>query len=80
VETRSGAGIADALRSIDGVNRVDEQAPGVFVLHAERDVRPEAAAAVTAGAGAELLGLAMQMPSLNDVYADYFKEEMRRAA
>lgn len=79
-QARGGNDVAGALGSIAGVNRVDQQAPGVFVLHADRDVRPQAAAAVSAGAGAELLGLAMQMPSLNDVYADYFKEEMRHAA
>jgi ABC-2 type transport system ATP-binding protein len=80
VQTRGGSGVADALRAIRGVNRVEEQGAGTFVLHAERDVRADGAAAVTAAPGAELLGLAMQMPSLNDVYADYFKEEMRRAA
>ena len=80
VETRGGEGIAAALRAIAGVNRVDAAGQGVFVLHAERDVRPQAATAITAGAGAELLSLAMQTPSLNDVYAHYFKEEMRRAA
>ena len=79
LETRGADGVGDVLRGIRGVNRVETQAAGVFVLHAERDVRHEAAAAASA-AGAELLGLAMQMPSLNDVYADYFKEEMRRAA
>lgn len=80
VQTRHGNGVGDALRAIGGVNRVEDHGAGTFVLHAERDVRSQAAAAVTAGAGADLLGLAMQMPSLNDVYADYFKEEMRRAA
>ena len=80
VHARGGKAVADALRAIGGVNRVEDYGAGTFVLHAERDVRSQAVAAVTAGARAELLGLAMQMPSLNDVYADYFKEEMRRAA
>jgi ABC-2 type transport system ATP-binding protein len=80
VETRGGDRVADRLRGISGVNRVEEHRSGLFVLHAECDVRPQAAAAVSTGAGGELLGLAMQEPNLNDVYADYFKEEMRRAA
>ena len=80
LETRGGRDVAGALRAIGGVNRVEELGAGISVLHAERDVRPQAAAAATVGAGAELLNLAVQIPSLNDVYADYFKEEMRRAA
>ena len=77
--TCGGKAVAEALRAIGLVNRVEDHGDGTFVLHADRDVR-SLAAAVTVGADAELLGLAMETPSLNDVYADYFKEEMRRAA
>lgn len=80
VETRGGDRVAEALRGLPGVNRIEQHGAGLFVLSAERDVRPQAAAAVTTRAGGELLGLAMQQPNLNDVYADYFKEDMRRAA
>ena len=80
VQTRGGGDVGAALRAIGGVNRVEQRSPGVFVLHAERDVRPQAASAVSAAAGAQLLGLAMELPGLNDVYADYFAEDMRRAA
>jgi ABC-2 type transport system ATP-binding protein len=79
VEARGGEGVARALGALAGVNRVEAAAQGAFTLHAERDVRPEAAAAV-ARCGGALLGLAMEAPTLNDVYAEYFKEEMRRAA
>jgi len=79
VETRGGEGVARALAAIQGATRVEHTGPNTFRLSAERDVRPDVAAAVTK-AGSTLLGLAMETPNLNDVYADYFKEEMRRAA
>lgn len=78
VEARGGTGLAAALRAVAGVNRVEETAEGVLRVHADRDVRPAVAAAV-AQAGATLLGLAMASPSLDDVYAEYFRE-VRHAA
>jgi ABC-2 type transport system ATP-binding protein len=78
VEARGGNGLAESLRAIGGVNRVEEPAEGVLRLQADRDVRPAAAAAV-AQAGATLLGLTIASPSLDDVYAEYFRE-VRHAA
>lgn len=78
VETRGGAGVAQALRAVAGVNRLEDAGEGKFGLNAERDLRPEVAETV-ARSGATLLGLSLQMPNLNDVYADYFRE-LRRAA
>jgi ABC-2 type transport system ATP-binding protein len=74
-----GDGFAAALRDIAGVNRVDMPAEGTYLLHADRDVRAAIAPALAA-AGGTLLGLAMQTPSLDDVYAEYFRQEMRHAA
>jgi ABC-2 type transport system ATP-binding protein len=78
VEARGQNGIAHALRGIEGVNRVEQLDHATFRLNAERDVRPAVAAAV-AGSGGTLLGLAVQRPSLDDVYTEYFRE-MRHAA
>jgi len=78
LETSGGTGIAQALRGIAGVNRVEELAQGRFSVSAERDVRPAIAPAVASCAGT-VLSLGMQLPNLNDVYAEYFRE-MRHAA
>ena len=78
VEAGGGNGVFQSLRSIEGVNRVEEPAPGTFTLSAERDVRAQVSAAL-ARSGGTLLGLAMQQPNLNDVYANHFRE-MRNAA
>lgn len=78
VESR-GNHVSEALRRIAGVNRLEAASPSTYRLHAERDVRPEVAAAI-AGAGGTLLALGMEQPTLGDVYGEYFREEARHAA
>lgn len=79
VEARGGNALDQALRHIAGVNRVEQPAEGVLRLHADRDVRP-AVAATVAQSGATLLGLALALPNLDDVYTEYFREVSHAAA
>jgi ABC-2 type transport system ATP-binding protein len=75
VEARGEArALERALRAIGGVNRVDELGQGSFRLNADRDVRSAVGAAL-AGAGGTVLGLAMQRPTLDEVYTEYFRQE-----
>jgi ABC-2 type transport system ATP-binding protein len=67
-----GQGLAKYLAEIPGVRSVEETAPGRMRLLAERDVRPEAAAAVV-GAGGRLTRLSVEEPSLEAIYARYFQ-------
>jgi ABC-2 type transport system ATP-binding protein len=67
-----GQGLARHLAEIPGVRSVEETAPGRMRLLAERDVRPEAAAAVV-GAGGRLTRLSVEEPSLEAIYARYFQ-------
>ena len=69
-----GQGLADRLRQIPGVRTVEETAPGRLRLLAERDVRPEAAAAVV-GAGGRLTRLSVEEPSLEAIYTRYFENQ-----
>lgn len=85
VEAR-GIELASALAAVPGVQSVDQVAPERFRLRTDRDIRPEAAAAVVA-AGGRLSHLAVQEASLDAVYARYFeklttpaKEERAHAA
>jgi len=78
VEATGGAGLNAAMRGIAGVNRVEAVSDTALRIHAERDVRA-AIAAAAAQSGATLLGLAMDPPSLDDVYTEYFRE-VRHAA
>jgi ABC-2 type transport system ATP-binding protein len=78
LQAAGGTGVAQALRAIPGVTRVEEGAHAQFHVTAERDVRPAVPATVHA-AGATLLALGMHMPTLNDVYAHHFRE-LRHAA
>jgi len=75
-----GPGLADRLRQVPGVRSVEEVAPGRLRLLAERDVRPEAAAAVV-GAGGRLTRLSVEEPSLEVIYTRYFESQgVRNAA
>src|SRR5262249_37112762 len=46
-----GQGLADRLKAVPGVQRVEDAGPNRLRLASERDVRPEAAAAVVAAGG-----------------------------
>lgn len=68
-----GPGLEAHLAAVSGVQRVESLSPTRWLLLAERDVRPEAAAAVV-GAGGRLLRLAVEEPSLEAIYQRYFQE------
>jgi ABC-2 type transport system ATP-binding protein len=67
-----GEGLTQCLAAVPGVQAVEETAPGRLRLLADRDVRPEAAAAVV-GAGGRLTRLSIEEPSLEAIYARYFQ-------
>jgi ABC-2 type transport system ATP-binding protein len=82
VEAEAGEGVHLRLGAIPGVRGVSETAPGRLRMLCDRDVRPEAAAAVVA-AGGRLKNLALDEPSLETIYTRYFQnvqEEARNAA
>ncbi|HKM88450.1 MAG TPA: ABC transporter ATP-binding protein [Xanthobacteraceae bacterium] len=67
-----GAGLAERLALIPGVSGVDRTGIGKLRLHADRDVRSEAAAEVVAMQG-RLKYLGVQEPSLDAIYTRYFE-------
>ncbi len=67
-----GAGLAERLALIPGVSGVEKTGIGKLRLHADRDVRPEAAAEVVALQG-RLKFLGVQEPSLEAIYTRYFE-------
>jgi ABC-2 type transport system ATP-binding protein len=67
-----GEGLRQCLAGVPGVTAVEETGPGRLRLLADRDVRPEAAAAVV-GAGGRLTRLSVEEPSLEAIYARYFQ-------
>jgi ABC-2 type transport system ATP-binding protein len=69
-----GAGLAERLALIPGVSGVDKTGIGKLRLHADRDVRPEAAAEVVA-MGGRLKFLGVQDPSLDAIYTRYFESQ-----
>src|SRR5262249_39824003 len=66
-----GRGLADGLRAMAGVQKVEPIGANRVRLLADHDVRPEAAAAVV-GAGGRLLRLSVDEPSLEVIYTEYF--------
>jgi ABC-2 type transport system ATP-binding protein len=69
-----GAGLAERLALIPGVSGVEQTGIGKLRLHADRDVRPEAAAEVVAMHG-RLKYLGVQEPSLEAIYNHYFESK-----
>lgn len=78
-----GDDLLSQLKDLAGVTGAQEVAPGRYRLSTDRDVRPEAAAAVVR-AGGRLTRLALQGASLQNVYTRYFasivKPELDHAA
>jgi ABC-2 type transport system ATP-binding protein len=70
-----GAGLAERLALIPGVSGVEKSGIGKLRLHADRDVRPEAAAEVVAMQG-RLKFLGVQEPSLEAIYTRYFEARL----
>jgi ABC-2 type transport system ATP-binding protein len=77
VEVR-GDGLEPALRRIAGVIDVVQERPGIYRLEARQDCRNEVARQVVTS-GAQLLGLSLDRPTLDEVYARYFQEVRREA-
>jgi ABC-2 type transport system ATP-binding protein len=71
-----GVGLAERLRAVPGVSVVEPTGPGRFRLLADRDVRPEAAAAVV-GANGRLKRLSVDEPSLDAIYNQFFRKRAR---
>ncbi len=67
-----GVGLADRLALIPGVSGVEQTGIGRLRLHADRDVRSEAAAEVVAMHG-RLKYLGVEEPSLETIYTNYFE-------
>jgi len=78
VEVSRPDGVEPVLRAIPGVSGVVQERPGLFRLEAQADCRADVARAVIAR-GADLLGLVLERPSLDEVYARYFQEVSREA-
>jgi ABC-2 type transport system ATP-binding protein len=74
-----GAGLAERLRQVPGVTAVEQTGADRVRLLADRDVRPEAAAAVVS-AGGRLLRLSVEEPSLEMIYTRYFQNQGERHA
>jgi ABC-2 type transport system ATP-binding protein len=69
-----GSGLEAKLTAIPGVTSVEVVGPNRWRLKTDRDVRSEAAAAVM-GAGGKLQRLAVEAPSLETIYTQYFRNE-----
>jgi ABC-2 type transport system ATP-binding protein len=67
-----GPGLAERLKNLPGVSSVELAGPNRMRLLADRDMRPEAAAAVVA-AGGRLLRVSAEEPSLEIIYTRYFQ-------
>ena len=74
-----GAGLAERLRQVPGVTMVEQTGTDRVRLLADRDVRPEAAAAVVS-AGGRLMRLSVEEPSLEMIYTRYFQDQGERHA
>ncbi len=74
-----GVGLAERLALIPGVSGVEKTGIGKLRLHADRDVRPEAAAEVVAMQG-RLKFLGVQEPSLEAIYTRYFEARPEESA
>ena len=67
-----GGAILAALRALPGVVEATRLDPDRYELRATADLRAEAAEAAVR-AGGRLLSLAVEIPSLDDIYAHYFQ-------
>jgi ABC-2 type transport system ATP-binding protein len=72
-----GQDLAGRLAAVRGVTTVETTGTNRMRLLAERDVRPDAAAAVVA-AGGRLLNLSIEEPSLAVIYTRYFQNAASR--
>ncbi len=68
-----------ALEGVEGVVRVERSDTISYLVEAQRDLRAQVARAVHE-AGGSLLSLDMELPSLDEVYARYFQQEVSHDA
>jgi ABC-2 type transport system ATP-binding protein len=73
LEAVNSHALADTLRSLPGVVNVRCDSPDLYVVEAVSDLRAEAASTVIQSGG-RLKSLAIETPSLDEIYAQYFKE------
>jgi len=71
-------GLEETLRSLTGVVNVERSDTNIYELEAREDLRAEAAQAVVE-AGGRLLSLNVEAPSLDEIYARYFQQEVGHA-
>ena len=74
-----GGGLPERLALIPGVSGVEKTGIGTIRRHADRDVRPEAAAEVVAMQG-RLKYLGVQEPNLEAIYTRYFEANPEQGA
>jgi ABC-2 type transport system ATP-binding protein len=65
--------LLDGLRNIKGVVNANLESANNYLVEARADLRAESARAII-NAGGDLLGLAVEMPTLDEIYARYFQE------
>jgi len=65
--------LLEALKRLPDTVKVEKDGGDGYQIVATRDIRAEAAEAVVT-AGGRLLGLGVETPSLDDIYAQYFRE------
>lgn len=65
--------IKSALLALPGVKKLEAAERDQFIIVGDHDLRADAASAVV-GVGGGLIGLDVEAPSLDEIYATYFKE------
>jgi len=78
LEADGADGLEDTLQGLTGVVSVRRPETNTYELEATNDLRAEAAKAVVE-AGGKLLALNIEVPSLDEVYARYFQQEVTHA-
>jgi ABC-2 type transport system ATP-binding protein len=79
LEVEGGDAVAAALRELPGVLNVSQEGTRFYNVEARSDLRAEVARKVIE-VGGRLLGLSVDTPGLDEVYARYFKKGAAYAA
>ncbi len=72
--TNGNGSLEKAFRQLDGVVNIRHSGPHDYELETQSDLRAEVARMVI-NTGGELLSLNVELPSLDEIYARYFKQE-----
>lgn len=75
IEAEAPGALEETLQRLPGVTRVWRAGAQTYQLEAQADVRAETARAVVASGG-RLLGLRIELPDLDEIYARYFQQEV----